>query len=153
MGVHLPVGKHVAETPDEVSMIPIPACQLALSMVTEGVMWVGEIYLSLDSRALSRQKGQEGSRKKNHSIREFFAFTCKPSLSLAGRKLALYSAGDRNICRASGGPQGGNVSWSAGRGWVGVEKMTSRPGASLVSLSAELCRANFSELDYSTSGQ
>lgn len=48
-------------------------------------------------------------------------------------------ADDRNICRTSGGPQGGNVSWSAGGDWVGVKKMTSRPGASLVSLSAELC--------------
>lgn len=89
-GVHLPVGKHVAETPDEAAMIPIPACQLALRMVPENIIWVGEIYLSLDSRALSCQKGQEGSLKKSHSIREFFAFPCKPSLSLAGRKLALY---------------------------------------------------------------
>lgn len=65
-GVHLPIGKHVAETPDKVAMIPITPCQLALRMITEDVMWVGEMYLSLDSRALSCQKGQEGSLKKSH---------------------------------------------------------------------------------------
>lgn len=37
-GAHLPVGKNVVENPDEAAVIPIPACQLALSMVTEGVM-------------------------------------------------------------------------------------------------------------------
>lgn len=45
------------------------------------------------------------------------------------------------------------MSWSSGGGRVGVEKTASRPHASLVSLSAKPYRDNFSELDYSTSGQ